>query len=722
MKTQVLRFTLGCVLLGAAGCAELDGKPDVSDVKGGVDGKAEAWGPSDSPAMFSNSLEYRIAELPMTGQATNIPWAGNYWPVYEDSINHKWAGASSQSASAKYGAAFGVTGVEDAVSRYHGIDAQTSRTACTTDSQCNAQIGERCSKREGQTNGRCIPTWWGICHAWAPASILLPEPKRAVTYNGVEFKVQDIKALVTLVHDRTETKFVSLRCDTDAEGTPGVNYDNYGRPTGGDASCRDTNAGTYHVLITNYLGKQGTSFVEDRTFDDEVWNQPLRGYRITSQVEVSALEANKLIGVPPTGGTLTEKSGSVAKGQWAHQAPVAVSAGTTLSVQMTGTGDGDLYVRFGSQPTQSAKDCSSTGNESTEACTVTVPAGATQAFVSVYGYSETAATFNLKITAGGQVPTSYVFNDKAAKLYKVHTDVDYISESSSSTDGNLGSTIDRYTHTDRYDYILEVDADGKIIGGEWLGDSKRNHPDFVWMALRSRSTTVAGGKITYANVKAIYDLSMQDGTPPTTGGVKTITEAFAVTKAQWKHYGPYNVAAGATLTAVMTGDNDADLYVRKDAAPTAASYDCRPYRDGSAEECAIVGPAKVYVGVNGYAASSAVDLTITYTEGTGTVTPPPPPATVTHLNETGAVTRGELKVFSMDVIAGKKLFIRTTAPSDVDLYLQMGAAPTTAAYAARAYTSSGNETITYTPTSSGKLFIAVHGYAASNFTLRTAEQ
>jgi hypothetical protein len=453
-----------------------------------------------------------------------------------------------------------------------------------------------------------------------------------------------------------------------------------------------------------------------------VWNQPLRGYRITSQVEVSAQEANKLIGVQPTGGTLTEKSGSVAKGQWAHQAPVAVSAGTTLSVQMTGTGDGDLYVRFGSQPTQSAKDCSSTGNESTEACTVTVPAGATQAFVSVYGYSETAATFNLKITAGGQVPTSYVFNDKAAKLYKVHTDVDYISESSSSTDGNLGSTIDRYTHTDRYDYILEVDADGKIIGGEWLGDSKRNHPDFVWMALRSRSTTVAGGKITYANVKAIYDLSMQDGTPPTTGGVKTITEAFAVTKAQWKHYGPYNVAAGATLTAVMTGDNDADLYVRKDAAPTAASYDCRPYRDGSAEECAIVGPAKVYVGVNGYAATSAVDLTITYTEGTGTVTPPPPPATVTHLNETGAVTRGELKVFSMDVIAGKKLFIRTTAPSDVDLYLQMGAAPTTAAYAARAYTSSGNETITYTPTSSGKLFIAVHGYAASNFTLRTAEQ
>ena len=82
-----------------------------------------------------------------------------------------------------------------------------------------------------------------------------------------------------------------------------------------------------------------------------MWNQPLRGYRITSKTEVSAQEANKLIGVTPTGGTTTEKSGSVPKGTWAHQAPVAVTAGTNLSVQMTGTGDGDLYVRFGAKPT-----------------------------------------------------------------------------------------------------------------------------------------------------------------------------------------------------------------------------------------------------------------------------------------------------------------------------------------------------------------------------------
>ncbi|MCE9571814.1 MAG: pre-peptidase C-terminal domain-containing protein [Deltaproteobacteria bacterium] len=719
--TSLLSFTLAS-LIGAAGCMDPGSdKPDESDVKGGAEGKAEAWGSADDPKLFSGSLEYSLAALPLNGHATNTPWAGNYWPVYEDSINHKWAGANSEAAPTKYGRAFGVTGVEDAVSRYHGIDAQSSRTACTTDSQCNAQIGESCAKREGQTNGRCIPTWWGICHAWTPAAILLPEPKHEVTYNGVNFKVQDIKALLTLVHDRTITKFVSLRCETDAQGTPGIDFDKYGRPTGGSVDCKDTNPGTYHLLLTNYLGKQGASFAEDRTFDDEVWNQPLRGYRITAQNEISALEANKAIGVPPTGGTTTEKTGSATKGQWSQLGAFAVTAGSQLAVAMTGTGDADLYVKFGAQPTASAYDCRPYGNDTNETCNLTVPAGATQVYVGVLGYSDAAAAYKVAVTSGGSIPTTYVFNDKAAKLYKVHTDVDYISESSASTDGNLGATIDRYTHTDNYDYILEVDAAGKIIGGEWLGASKTNHPDFVWLPTGVGAPSVAGGKITYANVKTIYDLSMADSTPPTNGGDKVVNESGTVAKAEWKQLGPYNVAAGATFTAVMTGDGDADLYVRKDAAPTAAGYDCRPYKSGTEEQCSIVGPAKIYVGVNGYAATSKFALKITYKEGTGTPPVDPPPATVTHLNETGSVAQGEMKDFSMDVIAGKKVLIRTTAPNDIDLYIMMGAAPTTAAYTMRGYTSSGNETIAYTPTSSGKLHVAVHGYAASTFTLKTAD-
>jgi hypothetical protein len=302
-------------------------------------------------------------------------------------------------------------------------------------------------------------------------------------------------------------------------------------------------------------------------------------------------------------------------------------------------------------------------------------------------------------------------------------DVDYISESPGSQDGNLGATIDRYTHQDNYDYILELDAAGKIVGGEWIGASKRKHPDFVWLPIRVGATSVAGGKITYANVKAIYDLSMQTGTPPGPGGtVKTVNDAGVLAKSAWKQLGPFNVAAGTTLTATMTGDGDADLYVRKGAAPTASTYDCRPYRDGSAEDCAIVGPATVYVGVNGYAASSNYALVIKYTEGGGTTPPVPPPATFTHLNQSGSVSQGQMKVFDLPIPAGKRVVIRTTSSADVDLYIQMDAAPTTSAYLARGYTSSGNEAISYVATSNGVLKIGVHGYAAGSFTVKTADQ
>ena len=72
---------------------------------------------------------------------------------------------------------------------------------------------------------------------------------------------------------------------------PEVEYDEYGRPTGSDTECRDTNPGTFHVIISNYLGLEKQSFVEDRTFDDEVWNQPMRAYRVLDSVEVD-LDAN----------------------------------------------------------------------------------------------------------------------------------------------------------------------------------------------------------------------------------------------------------------------------------------------------------------------------------------------------------------------------------------------------------------------------------------------
>lgn len=61
---------------------------------------------------------------------------------------------------------------------------------------------------------------------------------------------------------------------------------------------------------------------------------------------------------------------------------------------------------------------------------------------------------------------------------------------------------------------------------------------------------------------------------------------------------------------VLSGDNDADLYVRVGNEPTSDAYDCRPYKAGSEELCVVElpAPAKIYAMVQGYATSSNFKL------------------------------------------------------------------------------------------------------------------
>ncbi|MFY0583791.1 PPC domain-containing protein [Cystobacter fuscus] len=88
-------------------------------------------------------------------------------------------------------------------------------------------------------------------------------------------------------------------------------------------------------------------------------------------------------------------SGSPAQGQRILHGPYSVVAGTTFKVVMSGTGDPDLYVRFGSEPTTSSYNCRPYYSNAYEQCVLTVPDGETRAYIMVDGF--TAATYNLAI-------------------------------------------------------------------------------------------------------------------------------------------------------------------------------------------------------------------------------------------------------------------------------------------------------------------------------------
>jgi hypothetical protein len=210
--------------------------------------------------------------------------------------------------------------------------ADPGQTACTTDAECEGEDdGSRCvtpRNASGAKPGRCIPNWWGIGHGWAPGAIATPAP--------VSFLV---------LSEDLPTKFLSERCNKKDLGT-----DNAGRPR--DGECRDMNPATLFVVAANLLGKRGVSFVEDRTANYEVWNQPIAGYTVTNT----------------DGGKLKEVTKA-----WALQELGADKLYATLLAE--------TVVRRGEQKTGRAKITQAgpvTGPTTTETVSITAPgAGAT---------------------------------------------------------------------------------------------------------------------------------------------------------------------------------------------------------------------------------------------------------------------------------------------------------------------------------------------------------
>ncbi|GMF24848.1 unnamed protein product [Phytophthora lilii] len=238
---------------------------------------------------FGTPMERKLANLPTSAVYTPSPWAGSNWPAYLDSINYEW-NQGQLSPAEKYAKAFGldVKAFMDSVSAQNGIEAHNYLAPCASNTECyDPNVDTVCAKRANATSGYCIPTWFGICHAWSPAAILESEPNCPVTYNGITFQPMDIKALVTDI-------YVEANISTVFTGSRFSKYhndsiDEYGSHT--DYSYRDLNPGFLHVAASNLLGKLNTTFIIDRDAGDEVWNQPVVGFKVYEQTAMTTEKA-----------------------------------------------------------------------------------------------------------------------------------------------------------------------------------------------------------------------------------------------------------------------------------------------------------------------------------------------------------------------------------------------------------------------------------------------
>lgn len=131
--------------------------------------------------------------------------------------------------------------------------------------------------------------------------------------------------------------------------------------SGNTESCSfaSPQAGTYHVMLNAYSAYSGVSLTADYT-------APAGG------------------GSTGGGGTLNNLTATT--GNWLHYTLTVPAGMGSLNVTMSGgTGDGDLYVRRGAQPTTSSYDCRPYRTGNNESCAFTNPQAATY-HISIRAY------------------------------------------------------------------------------------------------------------------------------------------------------------------------------------------------------------------------------------------------------------------------------------------------------------------------------------------------
>lgn len=206
-------------------------------------------------------------------------------------MNYREPG-SKQSPLEKYARAKNICPVRlsNFASKESGIDADHNIIACSKHN-LTCPLYSTCSFRRGKMSGKCVEEWASLSHSKCVASILEPEPTRDVLFNGVNFTVSDLKALLIQIYDSADihTLVAGQRC---TEYNPDV--DEYGRFI--DPQCNDIRADFFHLALTNLIGVLNRTIIADISATGEVINCPVISYSSKNEpISVSlAIDVYKL--------------------------------------------------------------------------------------------------------------------------------------------------------------------------------------------------------------------------------------------------------------------------------------------------------------------------------------------------------------------------------------------------------------------------------------------
>ncbi|NVK88418.1 MAG: PKD domain-containing protein [Gammaproteobacteria bacterium] len=253
-----------------------------------------------------------------------------------------------------------------------------------------------------------------------------------------------------------------------------------------------------------------------------------------------------------------------------------------------GSGDADIYVRFGAEPTTSQYDYRPYKNGNDETVAIATPQAGTW-YIMIRGYrAYSGLTFNASYkTPGDNIAPRAAFSASTSGL-----SVNFIDESS--------------------------DSDGSIVSRLWsFGDGNQStdaNPSHRYAQAGTYTVTLAVSDDDNASDSVSQQVVVTDSSDDELQNGQARINLAADT-GQELHF-VLNVPANALNAqfVITGGSGDADIYVRYGAKPTQNDWDYRPYRYGNEETVTVAAPqaGQWYVMVRAYNAFSGVSLTGSY--------------------------------------------------------------------------------------------------------------
>ena len=268
-----------------------------------------AWTPSNDP-LIKMDLEYKtkLSDLPERGKLTKRPWSGDYWATFKGGISHRWLLPTDNRVEKVGYELQNMNSLTDSQiitmspAEKYDLFLGDEEYSLTTFERERTQVLKTLRGTRHYDPSVEIKEWEGLCHAWAPATLAFDNP-RPIFVEGakghmIPFGSADIKALLTYHVDINskgdKTKFLGSRCYLDFKPfldkyeSGAMTFDELNRNIDrlrvenaaryDQEACMDTNAGAFHVVLTNQIGLKDEGFIIDRTRDLEVWNQPVYSY------------------------------------------------------------------------------------------------------------------------------------------------------------------------------------------------------------------------------------------------------------------------------------------------------------------------------------------------------------------------------------------------------------------------------------------------------------